>query len=194
MTAHCHIAQVLPDGRIRAIYVHYAEPNATIGPLLARRYADAADVSALLDLGDLSALGSTPRHCIAYGRDRGESGTSTRIYSDTDALIAEVLTSSVTYLFREGQWYIWLGDGEWYGLKPNGYATWHGRIVPLIEDLVRTAASLNRPFDQEEVIYPLWNTGHGFMLHLDERFEIYRDEPFEPRLWIVRPVQQALAA
>ena len=165
-----------------------------IGQLLTRRYADEQSVSELLDLGDLSALGPTLLQCRAYGRDRGETDTDAHIYRDTDALIDAALTSSVIYLFREGQWFIWLGDGEWYRLKPNGYAACRGRVVPLIEDLVRTTVELNRPFDQDEVIYPLWNAGHGFMLHLDERFEIYRDEPFEPRLWIVKPIQRAAAA
>lgn len=194
MTAHCHIAQVLPDGRIRAIYVHYAEPDATIGPLLARRYADAADVSALLDLGDLSALGSTPRHCRAYGRDRGETGTSARIYSDTDTLIDAALTSSALYLFREEQWFLRLHEGEWYRLKPNGYVAWHGAIVPLIDDMISAAIALNRPFEQDEVIGPLWEARFGMMLHLDDRFEVYCERDFEPRLWIVKPVQQASAA
>jgi hypothetical protein len=194
VTAHCHIAQVLPDGQIRAIYVHYAEPSAAIGSLLARHYAGAGDVSALLDLGDLSTLGLTPEDCRAYGRDRGETGTSARIYPDTYALIDAALTSSAVYLFREEQWFVWLGDGEWYQLKPSGYVTWHGPVVPYIEELIRTAIGLNRPFDQEEVIYPLWNAGFGFMLHLDERFQLYRDEPFEPRLWIVRPVQRVVTA
>ncbi len=32
------------------------------------------------------------------------------------------------------------------------------------------------------------------MLHLDERFQFYRDELFKPRLWIVKSVQVTVAA
>jgi len=194
MTAHCHIAQVLPDGQIRAIYVHNAEPEAMIGPLLARGYSNAASVSAFLGLGDLSALGSTPLYCHAYGRDCGETGTSAWIYRDIDALLAAALTSSAVYLFREDQWFVWLHDQEWYRLKPNGYVAWHGPVVPLIEAMVRTAIGLNRPFAQDDVIDPLWDAGFGVMLHLDDRFEIYSHEMYEPRLWIVKPVLRAAAA
>jgi hypothetical protein len=194
MTAHCHIAQRLSDGRIKAVYVHYAEPEAQIGLLLAQQYREAAQVSSLLDLGDLKKLGATPTAYDDHRQDQGESSTGAYVYQDMNALLDAARTSSVIYLYENGRWLASIGSGEWYRVKLTGYIEWHGPIVGRIEALVEEARSLKRPFDQEEVIYPLWDAGYGFMLHLDERFQRYRDELFKPRLWIVKSVQVTVAA
>ncbi len=77
MTAHAHVAHMLGDGQIRAVYVHHAEPAALIGPLLARHYHGAAPPAALLDLGDLSVLAATPSVSRSAGGPAG-AGARTR--------------------------------------------------------------------------------------------------------------------
>ncbi len=194
MTAHAQVAHMLVDGQIRAVYVHHAEPAALVGPLLARQYHGAAQLAALLDLGDLSVLAATPADCVAYGRDYGETGTAAQRYPDAEALVAAADTSSCVYLWREALWYVWLHDHAWYRLKPTGYVAWHGPVAALVEEMVLAAHALQRPFTQAEVITPLWDAGYGVMLHLDDRFQLYGDAGIQSDLWIVTPTAHVVAA
>ena len=75
------------DGTIKYIYCHfdgYPEHN---GKILTENYTNINRVNELLKLGDLSVLGKfigekqdfdnrVRDYCLAYGRDRGETGGS----------------------------------------------------------------------------------------------------------------------
>jgi hypothetical protein len=54
------------------IYCHSDGYPSWVGAKLEEHYRTAASAAALMDLGDLSALGDTTRASIAYHRDRGE--------------------------------------------------------------------------------------------------------------------------
>lgn len=195
MTAHAHLAQAMPDGRIRALYVHHAEPEARIGPILVAHYPTTEQVTALLDQGDMSLLSETPERSAVYRRHSPAPETPARLYPGTGALLEAADTSSCIYLFRGEQWYLALHlQDEWYPLKANGYVAWHGPVATLVEEMVSRAAVLKRPFEQDEVIGPLWDAGYGVMLHLDEHFKIHRNTMFKPRLWTVRRARRASAA
>ena len=62
----------LNDNIVKTIYCHwdgYPEHN---GAILMNHYNTPAAITALMELGDLSALAETPDQCTAYHRDRKE--------------------------------------------------------------------------------------------------------------------------
>lgn len=87
MSTRSNIGVRNTDGTIDYIYCHfdgYPEHN---GQILAENYTNINRVNELLKLGDLSVLGKfigekqdfdkrVKDYCLAYGRDRGESGVS----------------------------------------------------------------------------------------------------------------------
>jgi len=76
------------DDSVTSIYVHYDSYPAGVGATLADHYTDPTKIDNLMALGDLSVLGDTigtqkqfktwelNGECLAYGRDRGETGVS----------------------------------------------------------------------------------------------------------------------
>jgi len=100
MATRSTIAMKTPEGKVRAIYCHwdgYIDHN---GKILIGNYTDPAKIKALIDLGDLSSLREeigevqdfdakykdepelplTDNWCLAYGRDRGETGIEAKTY------------------------------------------------------------------------------------------------------------------
>jgi hypothetical protein len=99
------------DKTVTGVYCHndgYLEHN---GRILRDHYMNEASVRALIALGNLSVLGSTPDNSIAYGRDRGEEGQ-------------EAVTEAAwrSFIHEEGQEYNYIFvDGEgWYVEKEGG--------------------------------------------------------------------------
>lgn len=103
------------DGSVTAIYCHndgYPEHN---GEILVNNYNTATKVDQLLDLGDLSILGSEigEKHdfhdyshdnwCMAYGRDRGEVVTDAIIYSTYEEFLSEDRGQEYVYIWRQSQ-------------------------------------------------------------------------------------------
>ena len=121
MATRSRIGIQLSDDSILSVYHHwdgYPEHN---GQILNDHYTDTDKIARLVGLGDLSSLGpeigevhdfeSGPSDlglfedwCMAYGRDRGETGTEPRHFDDVKAW-TEAL---------EGSWCEWayLWDGE----------------------------------------------------------------------------------
>lgn len=122
MSTRSNIAMVMPDGKVRCIYVHHDGYLSHHVPILQKHYNTADKVTALLDLGNLSVLAAqlgeqhdfdSPRHreegwCKAYGRDRGEPDQE-----------AETVTSieewgdwhqQYNYLFKNGEWFVVAGE------------------------------------------------------------------------------------
>lgn len=101
------------DGTVEYIYCHfdgYPEHN---GKILTENYTNINRVNELLKLGDLSVLGKfigekqdfdnrVRDYCLAYGRDRGETGVS----SSTSTL--ENLLSNTTID------YVYIFDGDYW--------------------------------------------------------------------------------
>jgi len=71
-----------PDGTVRAIYLHWDGYVAGAGAILGGWYKTPEQVTALLDLGDLSELDVTPEKCVAYHRDRHEPYRAPSVYAD----------------------------------------------------------------------------------------------------------------
>lgn len=117
MATRSNIILSRSNGKYDRIYVHYDGYLSGVGETLLAHYTSYARVSELIDLGDLSCLGenispSGDRHsyaepepgiCIAYGRDRGETGTAARTFNS----LAEACEDheEYAYLFKDGKWY-----------------------------------------------------------------------------------------
>ena len=85
MSTHAIIA--ISDGiNIRASYVNYDGYPSHTGVILNAHYNSPDKINSLIDLGELSAIGTDTDHCQAYGRDRGESGTEPRKFASLSDL------------------------------------------------------------------------------------------------------------
>jgi uncharacterized protein YutD len=109
------------DGSVTAIYCHfdgYPEHN---GRILEEHYDSIEKVEDLLDLGDISVLGSNigekidfndysayGNQCVAYGRDRGESTVGAKQFRDTAEFLQEYCNSGCEYfyLFDGNEWVV----------------------------------------------------------------------------------------
>ena len=108
MATRSNIGILNPDGTVDYIYCHfdgYLEHN---GQILQEHYNTENRVKQLLALGDLSVLGEiigekqdfnnrTKGSCLAYGRDRGETGVEARKCSYVDYTKEDL--ESYVYLF-----------------------------------------------------------------------------------------------
>jgi hypothetical protein len=115
------------DGTATAIYCHWDGYPSNNGQILLDHYSQADDTkrAALLSLGDLSSLNpeigeahdfnarsyadSDPRAawCVAYGRDRGETGIEARTFALADwPSYADGCGAEYVYLWRDGAWYV----------------------------------------------------------------------------------------
>ncbi len=107
------------DNTVEAIYLHFDGYPSYAGKILEEHYNTKERVQALLALGDLSEIAESPDcpeghnyykpvkgYCIAYGRDRGEEGTESKIYtSEADFLrVANKYCYDYAYLFKDGRW------------------------------------------------------------------------------------------
>lgn len=92
------------NGNIRGIYVHWDGYPSYTGKILRESYNNIEKVNELLDLGDLSSIANTIERCDAYGRDKGESDTESREFSDVDSFIeqAKQVWCEVAYLYLMG--------------------------------------------------------------------------------------------
>jgi hypothetical protein len=101
------------NGTVTGIYCHwdgYVEHN---GKILASSYTTEAKVRELIALGDLSSLGETVGSrqnfddpvkgtCIAYGRDRNETGVDAATF-DSHIELTAVIGQEYDYLFTPGE-------------------------------------------------------------------------------------------
>jgi len=133
MATRSNIGIVNEDGSITGIYCHYDGYPEYVGKMLLNHYTDVDWIHMLMDLGDLSILSEnmnpTGPHsfnnpqkgvCVAYGRDRGETGTNSRTFEDLGEY--EHFGSGVDYqyLFEDGKWmYRCTYKGGWSDLTPE---------------------------------------------------------------------------
>lgn len=113
MSTRSNIGVINTDGTVEYIYCHFDGYPEYNGKILAEYYTNINRVTELLKLGDLSVLGKfigekqdfddrVKDCCLAYGRDRGETGVS----SSTTTL--ENLLSNTTID------YVYIFDGDYW--------------------------------------------------------------------------------
>lgn len=113
------IAEERADGTVRAIRLTgRGSTIAAAGRLLDACYTTPAQVSALIQRGDLVALGASPVECaLAF------EGEAAATYASAEALRRELRGVHAALLYRGGQWHtaVSVGAGlqEW---QPLGWA------------------------------------------------------------------------
>ena len=128
MATRSNIGIVNENGSVTGIYCHwdgYPEHN---GKLLLKHYTDSERINGLMSLGSLSILAenlySTDIHtfnnpqegvCVAYGRDRGETGTNSKTFDNISEFeeFAGNSWSDYQYLFNNGKWQYRNHNGTW---------------------------------------------------------------------------------
>ena len=123
-------------GKISAIYCHWDGYISNNGKILSSYYDEDADVKSLIALGDLSSLGSKlngdETHtfnnanndtCVAYGRDRGETGVDAREFNDVAEFVNEMDASGCEYfyLFDGENWFVCEGERDDNGNPVFGF-------------------------------------------------------------------------
>jgi hypothetical protein len=119
------------DNCFESIYCHNGGSPEHQLPILTGHYATFIEAEALLELGDLSVLGSqlglkhsfrehgklpgSDDWCLAYGRDRQDDDTEKLAHKTEDQLLEAASRSwaDYIYLFRDGRWY-------YRGLRQSG--------------------------------------------------------------------------
>lgn len=103
--------------KVTAIYCHFDGYRAGVGAILDEHYQDADKVRELMALGNLSALSqeigeahdfnnredSNENWCLAYGRDRGETGQEARTFDSVADWVTNFNSGEeYYYLYTEG--------------------------------------------------------------------------------------------
>lgn len=149
MSTRSFIAMEMENGQgYRAVYCHSDGYPSWNGRVLHQHYSDPAKLTALLDLGFLSCLGTGlgEKHnfrdrydeavTTAYGRDRGDKNCEAEQCQNLADLIHVASDMGAVYL------YVFSGAGEWL-FTP---ISWHGSTDPLtslVEELERIGAIEN---------------------------------------------------
>jgi hypothetical protein len=139
------IALEFADGTVQQVYCHwdgYLEHN---GAILKEHYSDPFVVRDLIDMGDLSSLGTqigqahpfSPHgskedealyehakdqgYCTFYARDRGETGVSSKKFKDFEDYVANHQYEEYEYILRcvEGKatWFVKCHSEDWKTLE-----------------------------------------------------------------------------
>jgi hypothetical protein len=103
--------------KVTAIYCHFDGYKEGVGAILDQHYQDADKVQQLMELGNLSVLSQeigeyqdfnnrdarVEEWCLAYGRDRGETGQEARTFDSVSDWMANFNSGEeYYYLYREG--------------------------------------------------------------------------------------------
>ena len=124
MSTRSLICKELPNGKFRTIYCHYDGYLEHNGEILCDVYDTAEKVDKLLDLGDLSQLDikiepiKELKHtfddkqkgvCVAYGRDRGDTGVEAREFGSFKELFKAVndFWAEYVYIFTKGNKWVY---------------------------------------------------------------------------------------
>jgi len=129
MATRSNIGIVNEDGSVTGIYVHWDGYTENVGKLLLKYYNTSGIVYELMDLGDLSSLNKNlycddnnhsfenpaPGVCVAYGRDRGETGVESRVFNNISKFekFADRTGADYQYLFNNGKWQYRNHNGTW---------------------------------------------------------------------------------
>jgi hypothetical protein len=129
MATRSNIGIVNDDGSVTGIYCHWDGYPENNGKLLLNHYTNSERINGLMSLGNLSYLAENlysdnNSHsfrnpvdgvCVAYGRDRGETGTNSRTFDNISEFeeFAGNSWSDYQYLFNNGKWQYRNHNGTW---------------------------------------------------------------------------------
>jgi hypothetical protein len=110
MSTHAAIIQHTEAGDYRGTYLHYDGYPDHAGRILGEHYTSDEAVAALIDLGDLSGIGSTPEKTIAYHRNYGEA-KKIRASEHLES-VADRIDWHYLYLWEGGEWVTFKSHAE----------------------------------------------------------------------------------
>ena len=129
MGTRSNIGIVNEDASVTGIYCHWDGYPENNGNLLLKHYTDSERINGLMSLGSLSYLAENlysdkKAHsfrnpvdgvCVAYGRDRGETGTNSKTFDNISEFeeFADNSWSDYQYLFNNGKWQYRNHNGTW---------------------------------------------------------------------------------
>ena len=149
MATRSTIAMKTATGKVQAIYCHWDGYLDYNGKVLMTHYTDPAKVAEMIALGDLSSLGeligepcdfdnrSTQKNeegqaqCVAYARDRGETGVEPQTFDDVAQWVDGYDGVEYYYLFNGQDWLVNKG-----GEMSNGFPLFDFIEVKLLEEIV----------------------------------------------------------
>lgn len=117
MSTRSQIAMRTTNGEILSIYCHHDGYVSYNGEILFTHYDTIEKVSELINLGNLSSLGTNVAACVAYGRDKGETGTGAYCLQTPDELANYARDCDAEYA------YLYESDDVWY-VKKTGCVEW----------------------------------------------------------------------
>lgn len=125
MSTRSNVNVKMSNGEVKSIYVHFDGYGHL--PTLIENYNSQELAEKLISLGNLSALDRSiecpNRHsfdspikgyCVAYGRDRGESGNEARTYTSFESARFHNNDGDIEYIYEwDGKWtkYYWCRAG-----------------------------------------------------------------------------------
>ena len=131
MSTRSHIAMQDATGHIHAVYCHNDGYLSWVGKRLLENFNTVEKVKALLDLGNISSLGTSIEkpeghtfenrisgYTVFYGRDRGEKGQYA-VPFETFKAFEKACDEDYTYLFVDGAWQFRTLSGAFAPLTPE---------------------------------------------------------------------------
>jgi hypothetical protein len=105
MATRSMIGRINPDDTITAIYCHFDGYPEGVGKDLVKFYDTDEKVNELINLGDISALSSSPESCDSYAK-RGEKDKEARTYSNFEDLlnVGNHIWAEYFYIFNHDFW------------------------------------------------------------------------------------------
>lgn len=111
MSTRSNVLIELPDGQVKAIYVHSDGYTSGVGKILMNSYNSYDKALKLFDYGDASYLDDTIDTCSFYSRDwnRGDEENKTRTYKSERTYMYHMagdIFIEFIYIFKNGQWFV----------------------------------------------------------------------------------------
>ena len=107
MSTRSYIGIENKDGTVTAVYCHFDGYLSGVGQTLLNHYKKRTKVQALIDLGNLSYIGKTPKKSRAYHSWRGDP--LEQMNKNLKWSFAEEFKNDIhieyVYLFSKGKWY-----------------------------------------------------------------------------------------
>lgn len=111
MATRSLIGKANENGSITSIYCHFDGYPSHNGFILKNYYDTEEKVDQLLELGNLSALFETTENCIAYGRDRGDTGQEAEVIRNLETYLKSGENYiEYFYVYQQGEWVCYNSD------------------------------------------------------------------------------------
>lgn len=116
------------DGTVHQVYCHWDNYLSHNGKILFEDYSDRSKLEELIALGDISVLApaigerhsfsnATKGWTVAYGRDRGETGTEPKVFDDFEDYEQNHQFEEFEYIFtKDDVWSVFYND-DWRDLE-----------------------------------------------------------------------------